>query len=142
MIEKRRLKNLTAYTAVLLLVVQILAASVCWAEDLRHTSVRDNTLYIAAPESWQIEEFGSIDEDAETVENDERAYKMLELQDQDGAKQGELWICADPYDNSFFYCNTEEKTEAYLDDAGDDAIEYVMEEVLPVASHWGRSDTK
>ena len=142
MTEKRRIKNITAYTAVLLLVVQILAASVCWADDLRHTSVRDNTLYIATPESWQIEEFGSIDEDAETVENDERAYKMLELQDQDGAKQGELWICADPYDNSFFYCNTEEKTETYLEDAGDDAIEYVMEEVFPDANNWSRSDTK
>ena len=69
MTEKRRIKNITAYTAVLLLVVQILAASVCWADDLRHTSVRDNTLYIATPESWQIEEFGSIDEDVETVCN-------------------------------------------------------------------------
>ena len=142
MIEKRRLKNITAYTAVLLLVVQILAASVCWADDLRHTSVREETFYIAAPASWQIEEFGSIDEDAETLENGERAYKMLELQDQDGAKQGELWLCADLYDNSFWYCNTEEKTEEYLEDAGDDAIEYVMETVFPDADNWSRSDTK
>ena len=142
MIERRRIKKITAYTAVLLLVVQILAAPVCWADDLMHTSVRDSTLYIAVPSSWQIEEFGSIDEDAETVENDERAYKMLELQDQGGAKQGEMWICADPYDNSFFYCNTEEKTEEYLEDAGDDAIEYVLETAFPDADNWSRSDTK
>ncbi len=142
MIEKRQLKIITACTAALLLVVQILAGSVCWADDLRHTSVREDTFYIAAPASWQIEEFGSIDEDEETVENDERAYKMLELQDQDGAKQGELWLCADLYDNSFWYCNTEEKTEEYLEDAGDDAIEYVFAEVFPDADSWTRSDTK
>ena len=142
MIERRRIKIITAYTAVLLLVVQILAASVCFAEDLMHSSARDSTLYIAVPSSWQIEEFGSIDEDEEVVENDERAYKVLELQNQDGAKQGELWLCADLYDNSFWYCNTEEKTEEYLEDAGDDAIEYVMETVFPDADNWSRSDTK
>ena len=140
--EKRRIKTITAYTVLLLLVAQILATSVCCAEDLMHSALRDNTLYIAVPESWQLEEVGTIDEDAEAVKVGETVYKTLELQNQDGAKQGELWICADPYDNSFSYCNTEKKTEEYMETAGDDAIESVIEKVFPDANGWSRSDTK
>lgn len=140
--EKRRIKRITTYAAVLLLIVQLAAASVCCAEDLTYKALREETMFIAVPGSWQVEEFGSLDEDEEAILEDETVQKILELQDQEDAKQGELWICAEPYDDSYYYCNTPENTEDYLDAAGDDAIEAVMDEAFAGADSWTRDGTK
>ena len=138
----RRWKRITTYATVLLLAAQILMASVCYAEgeEFTYRTLRDETLYISAPKSWQIEETGSLDEDADSVKNDELVYKVFELQNQDGAKQGEMWICAEPYDNSFYYCDTEAEAEDYLEQAGTDAVEHVVDTALPTASGWIISD--
>ena len=139
----RHTKIITAYTAAILLVLQLLAVSFCYGEEeFTYKAFRDDTMFLSMPESWQAEEVGDIDEDVEAVEDDELVYKALELKDQDGEKRGEMWICAEPYDDSYYYCDSEEDTEEYLDEVGDDAVETVFDEVFADAGGWTRSGSK
>ena len=126
-------------TAALLFAVQFFAVSLCFADDdFRTVSARDETLFVSVPATWQVEEFGSIDEDAEMIDDGQQAIKVLELQDSQGTARGELWIYAEPGDDSFYCCDSKEETEEYYNESGTFAVDYIIEEKFPDASSWTR----
>ena len=121
-------------TAGVMLIVKMLVASFCYAEGFSLEYLRDETITISVPSAWQIEEIGSIDEDAVLMDHGEAVYKVAELYDEDGSKQAELWIYADPEDDSYYYCNSESAAKEYYDNSGSYALESIIEEMAPEES--------
>ena len=137
---KGRNRIIAAATAVMLFAVQFFAVSICFAADFSMKSVRDATLYLSIPKDWQIEESGSTDEDVDLVEAGSQAFKVLELKDENGARQAQLWIYADPGAYGYYYCDTEGEARQYYEDSGADAVDGVIEEAFPELESWVRED--
>ena len=134
--RKRRNKRISIISAALLFAVVFFASSLCFADDFLIKSIRDETLFMSVPATWQVEETGDLDEDSDRVDSGEYAFKILELKDAVGAKQGEMWIYAEPLNNGFYYCDTKEDTEEYFDDCGYYAVDSIIETAFPNASSW------
>ena len=137
--RKCRNKRIAIITTALLFAAQFFAVSLCFADDDFTTIfARDDTLFLSVPAAWQTEEFGSIDEDADMIDDGQQAFKILEMQDSHGTKQGELWIYAEPGNESFYFCDSKEETEEYYNESGTFAVDYVIEEKFPDADSWSR----
>ena len=131
-----RNNRISIITAVLLFAVQLFAASLCFADDFSINGVRDESLFIRIPSTWTAEESGSLDEDADMIEAGAPTYKVLELKGGDGARQGELWIYAEPSTYERYYCDTQEEAEEYYDESGFFAVSSIIETAFPDISEW------
>lgn len=120
----------------MLFAVQFFAASICFADDFLTKGVRDEYLFISVPATWTVEEYGSLDDDADMIEAGEQAFKILDLNDGDDAKQGEMWIYAEPLTYDSYYCNTEEKAQDYYYESGEAAVDAFIETAFPDADSW------
>ena len=137
--RKSRDKRLSIITTALLFAAQFFAVSLCFADDdFTTVFARDDTLFLSVPAAWQTEEFGSIDEDADMIDDGQQAFKVLELQDANGTPQGELWVYAEPGNDSVYYCDSKEETEEYYNESGTFAVDHIIEEKFPDADSWSR----